>query len=265
MAMGPTLTFLGTGAGGGVPTFYCGCSACQEAQQEARFRRTRCSILVRGEQSLLVDAPPDLRAQFVREGIAQVDHFILTHEHYDHTGGLGELEYFVRIRRGSPIPTYMTSASQDWFLATHRYLEDCFAIQNVEAGSRFDLDGVTYTALDVTHVYGTIGLLMQGPHGKRTAYIPDTGPLPDRTWNALKGIDQLVLGATFWGLNWMPEDHLSIDEALQIGLALHVKSLYLTHVSMHHDTPITSQELEAYLQGFGDHIHLAYDGLCIDL
>ncbi len=63
----------------------------------------------------------------------------------------------------------------------------------------------------------------------------------------------------------MPEDHLSVTEAVQIALMLKVKQTYLTHLSMHHDSPVTNRELEAYIHTFGNNLHLAYDGLRIDL
>lgn len=263
--MGKQLVFLGTGAGCGVPSFFCNCVACREASVEPRFQRSRCALLIRGEQNTLIDAPPDLSAQLKRESIRQVDHFILTHSHYDHTGGMGELEFYVRVGRQQAIPAYMTPDSLAWLRAAFGFMEDCLYTQTVEAGWQFELDHVTYTGLEVTHAPGTFGLLLETPGGRRTAYIPDTGPLPAPTVEQLQGIDTLILGAAFWGRNWMPEDHLSVEDAVQIGLNLKVKKLYLTHLSMHHDTPVTNRELEAYLQTFGDHLHLAYDGLCTEI
>lgn len=254
------LVFLGTGAGCGVPSFYCGCKACKEAQSEPRYSRTRCALLVRGEKDTLIDAPPDLRWQLLNSGAQKIDHFILTHSHYDHTGGLGELEFYVRVNRNEAIPAYMTAESQAWLHTAFGFMEDCLSLQHVAFGEHFEMDGVRYTALQVTHTPGTLGLLMETAD-RRTAYIPDTGPLPEVTINRLKGIDTLILGATFWGRNWMPEDHLCVDEALEIGKQLQVGQLYLTHLSMHHDAPVTSQELETYVRTFGEHIHVAYDGL----
>ncbi|MCA9957981.1 MAG: MBL fold metallo-hydrolase [Anaerolineales bacterium] len=258
------LRFLGTGAGCGVPSFYCDCVACQEARQEPRYCRTRCALLIQGEKNTLIDAPPDLRQQLLHAGINQIDHFILTHSHYDHTGGLGELEFYVRVSHPEAIPTYMTATTQDWLHTSFGFLEDCLYVQPLDVGWSFVLDDVNFTALDVTHAPGTLGFLMETA-GRRTAYIPDTGPLPISTLEKLDNIDTLILGATFWGKNWMPDDHLSVDEAVQIGLNLQVKQLYLTHLSMHHDTPVTNQALEAYLHRFGKHINLAYDGLAITL
>jgi phosphoribosyl 1,2-cyclic phosphate phosphodiesterase len=259
-----SLTFLGTGAGCGVPSFFCGCAACQEAAAEPRYCRSRCALAIRGKKTTLVDAPPDLRSQLLRERINHIDAFILTHSHYDHTGGLGELEFYVRVKRREAIPAYLTPVSREWLHTAYDFLEDCLSVQTVEADWQFELDGVAYTGLEVTHAPGTLGLLMETA-GRRTAYIPDTGPLPASALEKLQGVDTLILGATFWGRNWMPEDHLSVEEAVQIGLQLQAKQLYLTHLSMHHDKPVTNRELEEYLRAFGKHLHLAYDGTCIQI
>jgi phosphoribosyl 1,2-cyclic phosphate phosphodiesterase len=259
------LIFLGTGAGSGVPSFFCGCVACQEAVTELRFRRTRCAVLVRGRQNTLIDAPPDLRDQLLREHITQIDHFVLTHEHYDHSGGLGELEFYVRVASQEAIPAYMTPGSREWLHTAYGFLEDCLFLQTIDAGWQFEQDGVAYTGLEVTHAPGTIGLLMETTAGRRTAYIPDTGPLPTSTLYKLEGVDTLILGATFWGCNRMPEDHLSLAEAVQIALKVNPKQVYFTHLSMHHDTPVTNLELEAYLRSIDERLCLAYDGMCIEL
>jgi phosphoribosyl 1,2-cyclic phosphate phosphodiesterase len=261
----PKLIFLGTGAGCGVPSFFCSCAACREAATNPRYQRSRCSLLIRGEKNTLVDSPPDLRAQLLRQGIGQIDHFILTHSHYDHSGGLGELEFYIRVGRQEAIPAYMSPGSLAWLKASFCFMEDCFYSQTVEAGWQFELDGVFYSGLEVAHAPGTLGLLLETPSGTRTAYISDTGPLPASTREMLQGIDTLIIGATFWGRNWMPEDHLSVEQAVRIGLEMDAKQVYLTHLSMHHATPVTNKELETYLLTYGDHLHLAYDGLCIKI
>lgn len=259
------LIFLGTGAGTGVPSFFCGCPACQEAAADPRFSRGRCSLLIRGDENILVDAPPELRVQLVRERIERIDHFILTHSHYDHSGGLGDLEFYSRVGCRHSIPAYMTVESQEWLQGAFGFMQDCLIIQTVGDGWQFDLGGIRFTGLPVTHAPGTLGLLIEPPGGRRTAYIPDTGPLSADTLDLLQGVDTLILGATFWGRNWMPEDHLSIDEALQIAGQVGAGRLYLTHVAMHYDTPITSRELDAYLQATQANFHLAYDGTRIEI
>ena len=259
------LVFLGTGAGCGVPSYFCECAACQEARSQPRYQRSRCAVLLQGEKNTLVDAPPELRFQLIREKVTDIDHFLLTHWHYDHTGGLGDLEFYVRTKRGEAIPAYMTADTLAWLRSAFWFMEDCLVIQKLEAEYQLQIDGFNITALDVQHTPGTIGLLFESPSGRRTAYIPDSGPLPQRTLGHLRDLDTLILDSTFWGANWMPDEHQSVDSAIQIGQELQAGQVYLTHLSMHHDSPVTNQALEAHLSQFGEQFHLAYDGLRIEL
>ncbi len=130
-------------------------------------------------------------------------------------------------------------------------MEDCLAVHVIEPGEEFIVDDTTYTALEVTHSPGSFGLLAKTKRG-RAAYIPDTGPLPPATLEAIRGVETLILGASFWGRNRLPEDHLSVEEALSIARDIRPKEFYLTHLSMHYDSPVTNRELESYLAPFGE-------------
>ncbi|HME45588.1 MAG TPA: MBL fold metallo-hydrolase [Syntrophorhabdales bacterium] len=257
-----TLKFLGTGAAGGVPSFFCTCAACLEAASEPRLQRTRSSVLISGKKNILVDAPPDLRRQLLAAGTRQIDGFILTHTHYDHSGGLGDIEFHARIDGLSPIPSYMSRESAVWLEQTFGFMADCLAVHVIETGEEFIVDDMTYTALEVTHSPGSFGLLAKTKHG-RVAYIPDTGPLPPATLEAIRGVETLILGASFWGRNRLPEDHLSVEEALIIARDIRPEHFYLTHLSMHYDSPVTNHELESYLAPFGESFRIARDGLSI--
>jgi len=258
------LKFLGTGAAGGVPSFFCNCAACLDAALDPRLQRTRCSVLISGRKNVLVDAPPDLRHQLLAAGTRQIDGFILTHAHYDHSGGLGDIEFHARIDGLAPIPSYMSRESAVWLQEAFGFMADCLAVHVIEAGEEFIVDDTTYTALEVTHSPGTFGLLVRTKHG-RAAYIPDTGPLPPATLEAIRGVETLILGASFWGRNRLPEDHLSVEEALSVARDIRPKYFYLTHLSMHYDSPVTNHELESYLAPFGDSFCVARDGLSIDI
>ncbi|WP_132056757.1 MBL fold metallo-hydrolase [Halorussus amylolyticus] len=85
------VTLLGTGDTTGTPTPGCDCDTC-EAAKERGVERSRFSVHVRNErtdESLLIDASPDFRHQFLHRDVCLPDEAIITHIHFDHLDGLG--------------------------------------------------------------------------------------------------------------------------------------------------------------------------------
>jgi phosphoribosyl 1,2-cyclic phosphate phosphodiesterase len=258
------MIFLGTGAGNGVPVFYCGCKVCREAEVTPRCRRTRCAIAVTGEKNILFDAPPEISSQLMRENLSAIDHLFLTHAHHDHTAGLGDLAIYIRFFRGGKLPAVMSNNTLIQLEAQYGQVEDWLDVTAVEPGQNLSLGRLNVTALNVSHSPGTLGYLLDY-QGSRTAYIPDTGPLPPETKSLLSGIDRLILDGTFLQENWYPNEHLTIEAAIATALELSVGKLYLTHLSMHYAKPVTCAELEESFRPYGNKVHLAYDGLRLNL
>lgn len=73
---------------------------------EPKNRRSRVSILVESASTrILIDTSPDLRNQFLDNGVDHVDAVIWTHDHADHCHGIDDLRpVFQRTRK--PIPGY---------------------------------------------------------------------------------------------------------------------------------------------------------------
>jgi len=92
------VTLLGTGDTTGTPTPGCDCGTCRTAVDRG-VERTRFSVHVHDEdtgESLLVDTSPDLRYQFLRAGPdgerpPLPDAAVVTHVHFDHLDGLGNV------------------------------------------------------------------------------------------------------------------------------------------------------------------------------
>jgi phosphoribosyl 1,2-cyclic phosphate phosphodiesterase len=87
------VTLLGTGDTTGTPTLDCDCETCEYAC-EHDIERTRFSVYVENErtgESLLIDASPDFRYQFEREGVDLPDAILISHIHFDHLDGLGNV------------------------------------------------------------------------------------------------------------------------------------------------------------------------------
>ena len=291
---GHTLTFMGTGASCGVPAFYCGCKACQEARVDPRAARDCSGLMIVGQQYTLIDAAPELRIQLIREGVSSIDRLLFTHEHFDHIGGLPQLEFYVRLKTKTPVPVYGGAQTIAAIKQQYAFMLDTLDIHTIESFETLDFDGVRYTALPAAHNEGCFGYLIEketvterqgtmrqgdgslmrqgdgslvssvsSPSSSRMAYFPDTGPLPLQTLECLYDLDTLIIDSTFSGANWMPKKHHSIDEAIALAEQLGPKQTYLTHLAMHFDEPITLKELTDRLSVYNGAISVAYDGLRI--
>ena len=89
---------------------------------------------------------------------------------------------------------------------------------------------------------------------------------PEATAERVRGVDVLVLDATFWKRNWSPERRTTAcRKTIEEGLALDAGTVYLTHLAMHYDEPVTLAELEDYLQQYEGRVRPAADGLTLDI
>ena len=87
------LTFLGTGTSKGVPEIGCTCPVCLST--DPHDKRLRVSVLIETDDArILIDCGPDFREQMLRIPFDRLDGVLLTHEHYDHTGGIDDLRPF---------------------------------------------------------------------------------------------------------------------------------------------------------------------------
>ncbi|HEY1386661.1 MAG TPA: MBL fold metallo-hydrolase, partial [Dongiaceae bacterium] len=86
------VTILGCGGSGGVPLVGPHWGDCNP--DNPKNRRRRVSIVLRQhDTTILVDTSPDLRAQCLDAGIAQVSAILYTHDHADHTQGIDDARF----------------------------------------------------------------------------------------------------------------------------------------------------------------------------
>ena len=255
-----TFTFMGTGAGCGVPAFFCDCPACEEARAHPESARGDCGAMITGQTRTLIDTPPDIRRYFNREGVRSIDNLIFTHWHYDHVGGLGELEYMVQLLTKTTLPTYASPYTLESIGREFAYMMYCLNTFVWNPFEELELDGVRYTALPVTHAQGTYGYLIE-TDDTRMFYACDTGKLPDETAERVRGVDIMAMDATYWKENGYPQNHHSVQECIEEGLSLDVGKLYLTHLCMHYSEPITLAQLNEYLAQYDGRVEPAMDGL----
>jgi phosphoribosyl 1,2-cyclic phosphate phosphodiesterase len=259
-----TFKILGSGAGPGTPSFFCDCIGCREARENPACARTRSgAILATRQSNILIDTPPDLRAQLVRERISSVDAVFLTHWHYDHFGGLGELEYYVKLERKEPLTLYLPPSAEAQFRTAFPDLQEIFRVVTWTFNQKYCFEDVSITPLAANHGVETAGFLIEST-GKRLAYFPDTAGLPPQTARLVEAVDWLICDATFCGENWFPAVHMSVEQAIDLGRQVQARHTVLTHLSIHYSRPMTCRELEEVVSRYPG-VLVAYDSLVFNL
>ncbi|HEY3424009.1 MAG TPA: MBL fold metallo-hydrolase, partial [Negativicutes bacterium] len=253
---------LGSGAGPGLPSFFCDCVGCREARSNPELARTRSGALIDTYHSkILVDASPDLRRQLIKENITYVDCVFLTHWHYDHFGGLGELEYYVKLERKKEIPLFLPPSAIAQFAAAFPNLADIFVVKEWEFNRQYFFGEVCLTPLPANHGIETAGFLLESK-GRKLAYFPDTAGLPEISAKQASGVDWLVCDATFHGDNWYPMVHMSMEQAIDLGKKVGAKNTVLTHLAIHYSQAVTTKQLQEESAKY-QNVFVAYDGMNI--
>ena len=254
------LVFLGTGTSVGVPAIGCGCNVCRSP--DPRNNRTRCAIVLGlPEGNLLIDTPPDLRTQLLREQIGIIHAVLFTHAHADHIFGLDDLRLFPYYL-GHPMPLYCEEEveqrirhSFDYAFSslppTHPGATPQLVFQTIDL-SPFEVLGAEVIPVRLEHGprFSTLGFRFGN-----IAYCTDTSGIPAASLESLEGLDLLILDA----LRLTPHPtHLSLGEAVEIAQQLRPKRTLLTHTSHELEYHATNAALPAGIE-------MAYDGLRIPL
>jgi phosphoribosyl 1,2-cyclic phosphate phosphodiesterase len=256
------LRFLGTGTSFGVPVIGCDCAVCTSSDE--RDRRTRHAVLLEdGDRRLLVDTPPELRLQLVRERVADVDAIWYTHYHADHTHGVDDLRVF-SVRRRSPLEVFGERGCIDVLARKFDYIFDS-RVQPIEGTTKPEALLREITAYETVSVAGFELLPLPVPHGNvevygfrvgDLGYITDAKRLPERTLDALRGVRTLVLNALWYG---RPHPtHFNVEEAVEVALQIGAERTFLTHLSHR----VGHREL---IQRLPAGILPAHDGLTVDV
>ncbi len=250
------LILLGTGTSHGVPLIGCHCAVCESTNP--RNQRTRTGVAVRAPDGMfLIDTPPELRIQLVREKIDLIQAVLYTHSHADHLFGLDDLRLF-GYRLQHPVPLYCEETVERQIRAAYSY---AFAepAPDLHHGALPQLE-IRRLGLEPLELLGLTIRPIRLIHGKLpvlgfrlgdVAFCTDVSRIPDESWPLLENLDVLIIDA-------LREEghatHFGIHEALEAIRIAKPRRAYLTHVSHHLEYEATNARLPP-------HVELAYDGL----
>jgi phosphoribosyl 1,2-cyclic phosphate phosphodiesterase len=251
-----TFVILGCGTSVGVPMIGCDCAVCQSTNP--RNHRYRCAVLIETpEGNLLIDTPPELRLQLLRERVKSVHAVLFTHYHADHLFGLDDLRP-VPLKLGGPVPLYCTAEVEGKIRQSFAYAFGP-AAEATNPGylpklnfrritdEPFTVLGQRVTPIPLIHAHFDVFGFRIGD----VAYCTDVSEIPRTSWAKLEGLRVLVLDA----LRYRPHvAHFSLDQALDVIERLRPQQAYLTHTS--HE--LEYEEVNAQLP---PHVRMAYDGL----
>ena len=257
---GRRLIVLGSGTSTGVPIIGCPCPVCHS--DDPRNNRLRPSVLLElPEGRVLIDTTPELRIQLLRAQIPFASAILHTHAHADHLFGLDDARLFAR-GVGGPVPIYCEETVEAAIRQAFSYAFDDHArrtpsggvpqivFERIRPGQPFRVLGQEILPIRLFHGrFEVVGFRVDG-----LAYCTDVSRIPEESYEALLGVDTLLLDAL------RPEPHpthFCLAEALEAIERIKPRRAFLTHLSHFYD----HGTVEA---GLPSHVRLAYDGLAID-
>lgn len=248
------VTILGTGTSCGVPQIGCTCSTCTST--DPHDKRLRCSALVEVDgRRVLIDCGPDFRQQMLGIDFERLDAVLVTHEHYDHVGGLDDLRPYSVF---GDVDVYAEKFCADHLLERIPY---CFTpkekrypgvpainLLTMEPHVPINVDGVEVIPIRVFH--GQLPIV--GFRIRKFLYITDMKTIPDTEFDYLQGVDTLVIN----GLRHEEHpSHQTIEDAIAFSKRIEARQTYIIHMS-HHILPHAEED-----KMLPEGMHLAYDGL----
>ena len=246
------ITFLGTGTSTGVPQIGCKCKVCQSGHPYDKRMRASAMIEIDNKR-IVIDAGPDFRAQMLQHNVDNIVAILITHEHYDHVGGIddvrpfGLVDIYAEQRVLNQIKTVMP-----YCFSTSKYP----GVPQIELHcideNRFSIHNIDIQPIRIMHAH----LPIWGFRIANFAYITDLKTIPESSIAQLQNLDVLTINALRIEQHI---SHINLDEAIALAQKIGARKTYFTHFS--HDLGLHSE----VAKNLPENIYLSYDGLTVEI
>jgi phosphoribosyl 1,2-cyclic phosphodiesterase len=234
--------FLGTGPAGGRPG-------------RGRSRRRESSLLVTvADRAILIDATRDFAEQVRR--IAAVDVVLLTHAHRDATGGILQLDRWLRSR----VPVWATHRTVEALRTRHGKLVH-LDLRAAASRSPIEWGGSHFVPLLVPHARDCTTFAWRIECGNASiVYASDVARLTRPLEMLCDHCDLLVLDGAMWRRRLYT--HLEIAATVQVVKRWSARRILFTQLGR--STP-DHAVLDRWLRDIDPRIGAAYDGLELEV
>ena len=245
---------LGCGSSQGVPKMDGSWGDCKKHKKNIR---TRCSIFVKINKSkFIIDTSPDIRSQFLKNKIYDIDFALFTHAHADHILGINELRTFY-LKYKEKFNIYLTKHTEKSLKKMFKYLfvnqkNYPAVLKSNILKKKNKIKNIKIETIKVSHgTMQTIGFKIN-----KFAYIPDFKKIEKTELKKLKSLDVLIIDC----FRYRPHNtHVNFAECLEYIKLINPKRAYLTN--MYHE--VDYFKLKTKIKN--NKIFPCYDGLKIKI
>lgn len=247
--------FLGTGTSTGIPEIGCACKVCKSSN--FKDKRLRTSVLIEyRNKTIVIDCGPDFRTQMLLADVKQVDALLITHEHYDHVGGLDDIRPFARER---DIPIFVEKVVAEKIRERMPY---CFRKEKQPNVPNLNLVAIgnhsfMFEDIEITPIRLMHGKLpIMGFRIGKMAFLTDLTEIEDGEYPKLENLEILIINAL--RKHYHPT-HQTLSEAIEKIRRIKPAKSYLIHASHHLGL---HSDIEKELP---EGISLSYDSLTVKI
>lgn len=251
------ITVLGSGTSTGVPQIGCNCEVCTST--DIHDKRLRCSALIETKgKRILIDCGPDFRQQMLSVPFDKLDAILITHEHYDHVGGLDDLRPFctfgeVDVYAEDFCVCHLEERIPYCFTPKEKRYPGVPAINLVRMSPHIPVPIGDVEVMPLRVMRGKLPIL--GFRIGSLAYITDMKTIPDTELPLLAGVKVLLVNA----LRHEPHpSHQTVEDAIAFSKRIGAENTFFIHMS--HNVGLHETEDRLLPEGF----RFAYDGMVIE-